>query len=302
MITASESFEMEVKMIKNVFWTGLMVFISISTVFADGDSRRATPLEKTWALKISTAFEAALPKGPEGWSRVGKSDLKPPETVVQGQETFPMRVDYFIKWQDDKKINASKVEMDQQLTKMAKNLSPDAKMKAYTAEMDKLAKEFGKAIEAKDNAKAEALNKEMEEIGKRFNEQASGKNQAIEQQIRDMTPHDVELRVSLSANVFYQGFVRIPSEQTVLEGCPVIRVADEADTTQGWHEGTTYVFVGNFKYVRKDNTAFMEAEKLPGKPHTQVQAVVIEVRGEKARARGFIQQMNLKAIKALLGS
>ncbi len=287
-------------MTKHVFWAGLMVFALISAAFADGDSRRASSEEKTWALKVLKAFETALPKGPEGWRMVEKSDLKPPEIVVQGQETFPMKVDYFIKWQDDKRINAAKSEMDQQMMKMAKSQAPDAKMKADTADMEKLAKEFGKAIEAKDTAKAEALQKQMEEIGKRINEKASANNQAVDRQIKDMTPQDVELRAGLAANVFYQEFVRLPAEQTAVEGCPVIHIADEADTTQARREGTTYVFVGNFKYVRKDNHAFMQAEKVPGKPHTQIQAVVIEIRGDKDRAKGFIKQMNLNAIKALL--
>jgi hypothetical protein len=288
-------------MIKKTLWAGVMVCSLISAAFADGDSRRAAPEEKTWALKILKAFETSLPKGPEGWRMVEKSDLKPPENVVQGQETFPMKVDYFIKWQDDKRITASKSEMDRQMTKMAKNQAPDAKMKANVADMEKLAKEFGKAIEAKDTAKAEALQKQMEEIGKRVNEQASVNNQAVDRQIRDMTPHDVELKVSLTANVFYQEFARIPAEQTVFEGCPMIRIADETDTAQGWHEGTTYVFVGNFKYVRKDNTASMQADKIPESAHTKVQTVVIEVRGEKDRARGFIKQMNLSSIKSLPG-
>ena len=263
-------------MIRNAFWTGLMVFTFISTAFADGETRQATPGEKT--------------------------DLVPPESVVPGQETFPMKVACFIKWQDDKRIDASKLALDQQLMKIAKNQSLDAKMKAYSANIDALAKEFGKAIEAKDNAKAEALQKEIDEAGKRFNEQASGNNQAIEQQIKDLTPHDIELRVNLSANVFYQELVHIPSEQTVLEGCPVIGVDDEDYGTYGWHEGTTYVFVGAFKYGHKDNTAAMQAEKIPGTAHTKVQTVVIAVQGEKNRAKGFIKQTNLKAVKALLGS
>ncbi len=289
-------------MIKNVFWTGLVIFAFISVAFADGDSRRAAPEEKTWMLKVLKTFETALPKGPAGWRMVEKHDLNPLENVVQGQENFPMKVDYFIKWQDDKKINASKSEMDQLLLKSAKKISSDTTMKDYMARMDKLAKEFGKAIEARDTAKAEALQKEMEEMGKKANEKASGNNQAFDQQIRDITPHDVELKVNLSANVFYREFGRMPSEQTVFEGCPMIRIADEADTTQGWREGCTYVFVGDFKYVRKDNTASMQADKIPGSAHTKVQTIVIEIRGEKDRAKGFIKQMNLNSIKALLGN
>jgi hypothetical protein len=287
-------------MIKKAFWTGWMVVLWISTAFADGDSRHATPLEKTFALKVLTAFETALPQGPEGWSKVEKTDLKPPEIVVQGQETFPMQVDYHIKWQDDKRIRAAKAEMDQMLIKQAQKQSSDTKMKDDTADLEKLAKEFGKAIEAKDTARAEALQKEMEALGKRFNEQASGNNQALEQQIRDLTPHDVELKVDLSANVFYQEFVRIPSEQTVLEGCPVVRMDHEAHTSQGWHEGTTYVFMGDFRYIQEDNTASMQADEIPGAASTKVRTVVIRVSGEKKRAMGVIKQMNLKAIKALL--
>ncbi|MFA5906857.1 MAG: hypothetical protein WC836_23200 [Desulfobacula sp.] len=286
-------------MMKKVFWTGWMVFLLISTAFADGDSRHATSGEKTWTLKVLKAFESALPQGPGGWSKVEKTDLKPPEIVVQGQETFPMRVDYHIKWQDDKRIHAAKAETDRQLMKSAQKQSSDTKMKDYMADMEKLSKEFGKAMEAKDNVRAEALQKEMEALGKRFNEQASGNNQAFEQQIREITPHDVELKIDLSANVFYQEFVRIPSEQTVLEGCPVIRMDNEDHTSRGWHEGTTYVFLGDFRYVRKDNTVSMQADKMPGAPSTKVRTVVIRVSGEKGRANRFIEQMNLLAIKAL---
>jgi hypothetical protein len=193
-------------MIKKAFWTGWLVVLWISTAFADGDSRHSTPLEKTFALKVLTAFETALPQGPEGWRKVEKTDLKPPEIVVQ----------------------------------------------------------------------------------------------VLDQQIRDLTPHDVELKVDLSANVFYQEFVRIPSEQTALEGCPVVRMDHEAHTSQGWHEGTTYVFVGDFRYIQEDNTASMQADEMPGAASTKVRTVVIRVSGEKKRAMGVIKQINLKAIKALL--
>ena len=287
-------------MIKKAFWTGWMVVLWISTAFADGDGRHATPLEKTFALKVLTTFETALPQGPEGWSKVEKTDLKPPEIVVQGQETFPMQVDYHIQWQNDKRIQAAKAEMDRMLMKQAQKQASDTKMEDYTADLEKLAQEFGQAIEAKDTARAEALQKEMEALGKRINEKASGDNQALDQQIRDLTPHDVELKVDLSANVFYQGFVRIPSEQAVLEGCPVVRMDHEDHTSQGWHEGATYVFVGDFSYVREENTASMQADEIPGAPSTKVRTVVIRVSGEKERALGIIKQINLKAIKALL--
>ncbi|MDA8135936.1 MAG: hypothetical protein M0T82_15055, partial [Desulfobacteraceae bacterium] len=126
-------------MIKKAFWTGWLVVLWISTAFADGDSRHSTLLEKTFALKVLTAFETALPQGPEGWRKVEKTDLKPPEIVVQGQETFPMQVDYHIKWQDDKRIQAAKAEMDQMLMKQAQKQSSDTQMKDDTAQLEKLA-------------------------------------------------------------------------------------------------------------------------------------------------------------------
>lgn len=182
-------------MIKKAFMTGLMIISWISSAFADGDSRPATAGEKDFSLKVLKAFESALPKGPEGCAAGDKTLPGAPRFVVQGQENFPMKVEYYAQWQDTPKINA----------------------------------------------------------------QASRNDEAVEQQFREMPPHDVDLRVDMSANVFYQEFTKTPSDQSLLDGCRLIRIDDQDSAAQGGHEGSTYVFVGDFKVVKKDGNISMHA-------------------------------------------
>ncbi|MBN1905123.1 MAG: hypothetical protein JW927_08505 [Deltaproteobacteria bacterium] len=289
-------------MIKYFLCAGLITLLWISTSFADGDSRKSTPDEKAFTLKVFSTFENALPEPHDGWEMVGKTDIMPPDYVVSGQEEFPMRVDYFIKWQDSAKINAAKAEINQQLISITKKQNAVERMKESTAEMDRLAKEFGKAFETKDNAKIEAIQKQINEISKKINEQGAADKKVIDQKIAELTPHDIELRVDFSANLFYQQFMDIPAKQDVFEGCKIFRIDELGQTEQGWREGSTYIFIGYFNYVKQDSNPYMEAKPIPGILHTKVQTVVIRITGEKNRAQEFIKKMDLKAIKSLMGS
>lgn len=289
-------------MMKNILWTGLIVLLLNSTVFADGDSRKSTPDEKAFTLKVFSIFENALPEAPDGWQMVNKADIKPPDSVVSGQEEFPMKVDYYIKWEDRSKINDARAEINQQLISITKKQNAVERMKESTAEMDRLAKEFGKAFEARENAKIEAIQKQINEISKKLNDQGAADKKIIDQKIKELTPHDVELSVYLTANLFYQQFADIPAKQDVFEGCKIIRIDEPGHTEQGWEEGSTFIFIGNFNYVKQESRPYMEAKPLPGILHTKVQTVVIRITGEKNRSQEFIKKMDLKAINALLGS
>ncbi len=285
---------------KNFFMAGLIALVWISAAFADGDSRPATDDEKKFNIKITKIFESTVPNGPDGWEIADKTEIEPLEYVAWGQEDFPMTVYYHIKWRDGEKISEAESRIEKHLVKTAEEQEPDNRLEESTAELEKLGEELGKAFEKNDMKKVEELKKKMEKLSEKFNNAASDISRDFNQQISELTPHDVELQVYISANVFDQGFTQVPSGQTVIDGCKVIRINDEEQTSQGWNEGSTYIFVGNFQYTEEDDTAFMHAEINENAPHTKVQTAVIHIIGEKNRAEKFTKQINLKVLKALL--
>lgn len=283
-----------------VFFTAWVVVSFLSSAFADGSSRPANSAEKKMALAVLTAFEKVLPPGPAGWELKEKTQVTALERVALDQETRPMSVDYHARWQDEPRISAANAQMDQKLPSLSQDLSPDAAMEARIARLEALSLAFAKAVQDGDMARADQLQKEMETIGNQINDQASRNDQVFEQKISAIAPQDVEMQVSLFTNIFTQGFTALPSEQFVMGGCQIQVIDDGAHTGTGWHEGTTYAFLGNFSFVRDGENSSMEADEISGKPHTIVQTIVVRVQAEKHRARAFLEKMDWQALKALV--
>lgn len=290
----------KMQIFKIIFLTAWVVASFLSSAFADGSSRPANSAEKKMALAVLTAFEKALPPGPVGWSLKEKTQVTAPERVALDQETRPMFVDYHARWQDEQRISASNAQMDQKLPALSQDLSPDAAMEERIARLEALSLTFAKAAQDGDMARVDQLQKEMEAIGNQINDQASQNDQVFEQKIAAIAPHDVDMHVSLFTNIFSQGFMAIPSEQFVMAGCKILVIDDEAQTSSGWHEGSTYAFLGNFSFVRDGENSSMEADEMSGKSHTTVQTIVVRVQAEKHRARAFLEKIDWQALKALM--
>jgi hypothetical protein len=103
--------------------TILIALVSASllacVVFADGDSRKPTQGEKDFNKSIQGALAKALPPGPEGWDKSGAADPGASLTAVYSGPNEPLRVDYYVWWRDNKKAQASQIQLTEELMKLA---------------------------------------------------------------------------------------------------------------------------------------------------------------------------------------
>lgn len=213
-----------------------------------------------------------------------------------------MRVEFHIHWQDDQRITAFNNQVNEKLPALAEAMTPDKNEQKRQHRYEALAEKMGKAIEQNNMAEAMKLQKEMERLAATINAAAEKKNAAFDAQIRSMEPEDVKLKVYLTANEFHEGFMAVPAGQSLMEGFPLVRVDNQGHTGTGWHEGSSYVFLGNWRYVSDDNYTAMEADQVSGQPHTRVQTITVRVEGEKQRAQTFLSRIDWKALNALLGN
>lgn len=89
-------------------------------VFADGDSRKPTPAEKDFNKSILNALAKALPHGPEGWDEDGASDPDSNLTAVYSGPNEPLKVEYYVAWKDNKKVQAAQMQLNEELMKLTK--------------------------------------------------------------------------------------------------------------------------------------------------------------------------------------
>lgn len=93
--------------------------LSAGAVFADGDSRKPTQGEKEFNKQIIGALAKALPPGPAGWEKSGSGDLNPTLNEVYTEPHEPLRVEYYVSWKDTKKSQASQIQFNEELMKLA---------------------------------------------------------------------------------------------------------------------------------------------------------------------------------------
>jgi len=99
----------------------LLSFLASSNLFADGATRLATQAEKDFNKSVLDVITKALPPAPEGWDRTNDStEVTELQRVSPGSENFPFRVDYYISWQDTKRMLEARAKLDAELEKLAK--------------------------------------------------------------------------------------------------------------------------------------------------------------------------------------
>ncbi len=120
--------------------------LACSIVFADGDSRKPTPAEKEFGQTVFNVIAKALPPGPEGWEKAGKTEdteLK----VIYTDVNKPLRIEYYLAWQDSKRMQEAQTQLNQEMMKLLPK--PGASM-AQITEMQKKIEELQKNAEPQD--------------------------------------------------------------------------------------------------------------------------------------------------------
>ncbi|MGD1044552.1 MAG: hypothetical protein ABR936_04375 [Bacteroidota bacterium] len=275
------------------------VMLISSLVFADGETRKATQKEKDFYRTVMQTLIKVLPAGPEGWSEE-KNQFTELELVTPDCEKYPFRVSNGASWSDDTRKQAADEEMQKVLApKMMSNAS-DPTYKKLTEERDKLAKEFGDALGKNDKPTVERLQSEMETNGKKIQAIIDANDKESDGIMEKMSARDVSIKVSIQVNEFSEGLNESVVQDAPVAGCLTYRSQGEWTKSNGWLEGTTYVLFGKGWHLKTDGGTSIETKERKGIPSTTVQAIIVCVQADPARAKQVLEKIDWNLLKKII--
>lgn len=267
---------------------------------ADSNTRPIRSPEKKAYLRVLAAFDKALPKAPAGWTQFERTTVEAPDVMTEGAEEYPIRFDFLAKWQDPAKVKAEAALHEKAISGMAAK-GPDTGSDALFAENEKLANAMGAAAERGDMKEMERLQKKMEANAVKLHAHNAPIDSARDADLAKSEVHDLEVQVSFIGNETEQRFAATEAAtEPLLAGLLVYREGDGAMTSYGWEEGTTYVFVGNWKASSEEGETVLSSAPRAGASYVGVQTIVVRVKAERKRARALLASMDWAALKALL--
>jgi hypothetical protein len=114
------------------------------------------------------------------------------------------------------------------------------------------------------------------------------------------TPHDVSVRIEIKANVFYTSFNEKASPAAPVAGGQAFRSDSGYSENSGWHEGSTWVFLGKNWKLNKQGGTYVEAAADKTLPSTEVQTILVKIKADPDRAKQIISKMDWEALKKLI--
>lgn len=125
------------------------------------------------------------------------------------------------------------------------------------------------------------------------------KGDGVDELQEKMTPHDVKVRIDISANLTSQGISEKVNPAPAIAGGLVYQ--SQGQYRSGWNEGSTYVFLG--KGWKMNNSAGTYVDFKPEKwltSSTVVQNIVVRVQADPKRAAQIIQKIDWETLKNLI--
>ena len=147
----------------------------------------------------------------------------------------------------------------------------------------------------------EAQMQMMEEMEKMVKNNTVISEEMVHALDEKMSPHDVKTTIRIEANltslgVYENSFEAVES----IAGGRSFRSAGEFNTSRGWREGTTFVFLGKNWKMNDSAGKYMETTADPGLPHTAVQTIVVRIDADPARAEQILRQIKWDALKKIM--
>lgn len=279
----------------------LFLFATTGTLLlADGETRPITVQEKAFYEKVIQAFKASVAAGPAGWELTQETPVSPPTRVSVGLEKQPYAISYDICWTDTLKHRQDDDTRMALAMQAYNNVDTQASEKAM-ASIEKLAEELGKAVEAGDMAKAQEIQAKMEKTVAPMNQEAAARDAAYSENQRENALTDMILEVNIQANVFTLSLDENWKQDEPIRGRDqVYRTEGYFDSNDVWHEGYTYVFLGQgWQLYDENGYPLLQFELINWKPHTRVFAVVVQVQGEEQRARAMMKKIDFDKLEDL---
>ncbi len=282
-------------------WAGVAVLAAGAgwAALGDGGTRPATQAEKAFALKVGTTFTKVMPTAPAGWRVAEQSKPEAPSWMPLGDRPHPMQVGAMVKWQDDKKLQESQTKMMQAMGSIKKDPADEARLKVLGQKQGQLAKALGDAAGKGDTAALGKIQKELEPVNKEMADIMNRQAKAYTTAMSSASARDAEVEIHLKANETELWLPERASKEAPVAGGIAYRVEEEQREGEGWREGTTYVLVGSWKTLQEGGATRLTAETA-GAPTTSLKTLLVEVKADKARARGILEKLDWASLKALM--
>lgn len=226
-------------------------FFACSLTFADGASRKPTPVEKDFTKLILNTFAKAVPPGPAGWDKTPDSTEIADLQVVYSGEKDPLQVSYRIEWQDTKRIQEAEMKLQEELIKLA--------------------------------------------------QKPGFKGEGVDELQQKMSPHDVKVRIDISANLTSQGIYEKVAPAAAIAGGLTYR--GQGYYRSSWNEGSAYVFFGKNWKMTSSSSGGTYIDFKPEKriaSSTAVQSIVVRVQADPARGQQYIEKIDWDSLKKLI--
>ena len=285
-----------------LMWLALSLFFILpSPVKADGEARPANEAEKKFYQKVMTTLEQSCPAGPLGWEEVERTEIEELEYVGVGSEDYPFSLAYGVEWVDSERSAASEESKVQAGLKTWQENQPDKAEQELMQKLEKIAEATGAAANKGDAAAIQRLTAEAEEIAAKLVEINSARDRKLNQAVEQVELHDIKAEIGIIINTFNESFYSPIIEEDSIQGLRMIRTEGEQSEHYGWREGTTSLFMGDWKKMEEDGSEpFFQAEIRPGIPPTKVQTILIRVQAAPDRAMALIEGLDLDKLKSLL--
>lgn len=125
--------------------------------------------------------------------------------------------------------------------------------------------------------------------------------EGVEEMQQKMEPHDVEVRIDISANLTSQGIYEKVIPAPAIAGGLVYR--SQGGNRSGWKEGSTYIFFGKGWKMTSSTSSGTYIDFKPEKPMTTeaaVRNIVVHIQADPARSQQIIQKIDWDALKKLI--
>jgi hypothetical protein len=265
-----------------------------------GPLRRPTPAEAAWIAGFLATARDALPPPPEGFEVVEQSGVAEPELIDNLDDKHPLKREYVLVLVDRQRQEASEQALREALE--ASRTSQQAKIEQAQAELqsklETLQQRAAEAVAKGDMAAAQRVQQEAVRLASQVEGAAKEAEAALRTELREGKPKDVRLFVKVAVNEDEALDLRLKPAQTVAGHKGYFRVIPAEDNLE--EETETVVILGAWKPAAPDAAHQLAALRDPALSNTAGQNLQIQVRGDAARARAYLEAIHWDQLEGLL--
>jgi hypothetical protein len=268
------------------------VALAGAAVFADGDTRPATPGEIACAGKTLGVLCGAVPPPPSGWTVAHKSDPQPPR-FLSGTTPKPMELVCEQSWENRGKKQQAQMDAMTAMSNVKPDKAAEANAEAAEKRFNDVMAKLTAASQKGDQAAMQKLQGEMQAASKAYQDAMMAKSKPMLDAAAKGQASDTDAKVRIEVNARYE-YLQVTGQGPVGPGLTGYRVKGS-----GNDPGTTWVFLGPWQISKDGSSTRFQVPPMVG-PSCKVVTVRVAVQAEQARAQAILDQVNWAALQGLL--